>query len=106
MFKAFGDQWQRRLGFGNLVGATFEVSLGDGKAERTRKVTVSPPNVAKYDRDDDDADIIEMWLRRREFMPQPDEEDDDAPSVESPMASAGRTTEESDRTPGMVPASR
>lgn len=71
LFKASGDRWQQRLGFGKLVGATFEVTLGDGHAERTRKVTISPPNFAKYDRDDDDAEIIEKWLRRRELMPEP-----------------------------------
>jgi hypothetical protein len=106
LFKAFGDRWQQRLGFGKLVGATFDVTLGEGPTERTRKVTVNPPNYAKYDRDDDDADIIEMWLRRRELMPEPQVEDDVDPSVDAPLANAGGASTESSRTTGMAPTSR
>jgi hypothetical protein len=105
LFKAFGDRWPQRLGFGKLVGATFEVTLGQGQAARTRKVAISPPNFAKYDRDDDDADIIEMWLRRRELMPEPDEEDNAVPSVETPLADPGRAAAEDYRAPGLAPAS-
>lgn len=103
LFKAFGDRWQRRLGFGKLVGATFDVMLGEGPAKRTRKVTISPPNYAKYDRDDDDADIIELWLRRRELMPEPKVEDNFDSSVAAPLADAGGASTESSRKTGVAP---
>jgi hypothetical protein len=88
LFRAFGEHWKRRLGFGKLVGATFEVKLGPRSAERVRKVTISPPNFAKYDRDDDDADVIERWLRRRGFMPKSDEVEDAAAATDQVLASS------------------
>src|SRR4051794_12015396 len=66
LFKAFGDDWPKRLRNG-LVSATFQATLGEGHSKRRRKVTLDPPNFAKFDRDDEDADIIEQWLRRRGF---------------------------------------
>jgi hypothetical protein len=89
-----------------LIGATFEVKLGPSTAERTRKVTISPPNFAKHDRDDDDADVIERWLRRRGFMPFLDEGEDAAASADPPLASVGGSAGKGDGSPGLAATTR
>jgi hypothetical protein len=85
LFKAFGADWQKRLSFGALVSATFEVTLGEGRSKRKRRVTIVPPRDAKFDRDDDDAEVIEHWLKRRGFMPAMEEDARETP-VTSPLA--------------------
>jgi hypothetical protein len=56
------QRWQRRLGFGKLIGVTFEVTLGHGRSARKRRVSISPPNFAKYDRDDDAGGVSSPTL--------------------------------------------
>lgn len=48
-----------------IVRASFLVKFADSKTPRT--VTIRPSNIAKYTRDDDAA-IVEDFLRKREFM--------------------------------------
>ena len=43
----------------------FQVKFADWK--RPRSVTIRPSNIAHYTRDDD-AELIEQWLRRRGFI--------------------------------------
>jgi len=104
LFKAFGDRWQQRLSIGQLVGATFALTLGEGRIKRVRKVAIQLPDIAKYDRDDADADIIELWLRCRGIMPEP-QDDQDAPSTVPLLADVGRTSEADDRTTGVAAGS-
>jgi hypothetical protein len=105
VFGALGDKWKERLGSGKLIGATFEVTIGEGKSARTRKVSISPPDVAKYDRDDD-AEIIETWLRRRGIMPGSPQEETHAESTVSLLAGAAGSAELEDREGGLAVAAR
>lgn len=68
LFKDWGSDWERRLNAGRLVSVTFEVAFeGDGR--KRRKVTIAHQSFAKYERDED-ADLIETWLKLRGIMPQ------------------------------------
>lgn len=78
IFAALGDQWQGRLAGGRLSSAVFKIAF-EGSAKE-RSVTIRPPNIAKYERDDD-SELVETWLRERRFCKHPDAEpDDDAPA--------------------------
>ena len=73
LFETWGDDWNRRIAGGSIDRATLKIKFdGDGK-ERT--VTLLPPGLARYDRDDDN-DLIDLWLREQGFC-EPDVEDDD-----------------------------
>ena len=48
-----------------LIRAVFQVKFTD--ARRPRSVTIRPSNIALYTRDDD-ASLVEEWLRRRGFI--------------------------------------
>jgi hypothetical protein len=100
LFKAFGADWYKRLGFGRLVSATFEVRLGEGGAKRKRRVTIVPPREAKFDRDDDDAETIERWLMRRGIMPKSGEDEHEAVATPSLEGVAGPSNSD-DRAAGM-----
>jgi hypothetical protein len=99
LFGVYGDAWPKRLSFGTLDSATFEISLGEGRSKRRRRITVGK-DYAKFDRDDDDADIIELWLRKRRFMPGDTENTIAAPST-ALVASAAADPAENDRAAGM-----
>lgn len=103
LFQAFGDRWRQKLSFGTLSGATFEVTLGEGRVARRRKVALSPPNFAKYDRDED-AEVIEAWLRSRGLMPKSEQEQETkiAPSVAAILASPGGTPGQGDGAAGLA----
>lgn len=101
LFKTFGTDWAKRLRVGRLVSATFEVTLGEGRATRKRKVAINPANVTKYERDDDDTEIIETWLKQRGLMPLPEEETENAPTIETPLPSPGGSPESDHRPTGV-----
>jgi hypothetical protein len=66
---------------GRLVGATFKVKFTDSPKERS--VTIRPPGNAKYERNEDSA-LIDVWLAKRGFIPEPDTDgdgDEEAPSA-------------------------
>ena len=64
---ALGDRARSFLGNGTLTKLVFRVWFeGVGKP---RSVTVRWPNVTKYERDSD-SELIERWLRLREFIPR------------------------------------
>ncbi len=48
-----------------LLRASFQVKFTD--SPKTRSVTIRPPNVAQYARNDD-CELIEEWLKRRGFI--------------------------------------
>jgi hypothetical protein len=48
-----------------LNSATFKVAFED--SEKERSVTIRPPGIARYERNDD-SELIERWLRRRGFI--------------------------------------
>ena len=98
LFAAIGDDWHTRLRSSMLASVKFEVRLGEGPAKRCRKVTLAKPNYAKFDRDDE-AEIIELWLRRRGFLPEPAEGKHNGRISISVVANA-------DRTPASIDASR
>jgi hypothetical protein len=50
---------------GRIIRAVFQVKFTDSK--RPRSVTIRPSNIAQYTRDDD-AELVEQWLRRRGFI--------------------------------------
>lgn len=57
---------------GMLVSASFSVKFENAK--RARKVKISTPNVANFDRKED-SHLIETWLRKRGFVNEQQEED-------------------------------
>ena len=60
--------------------AVFSVKFKDAK--RSRSVTITPSNRAKYDRDDDST-IMESWLKLREFIIERNDEDTDGPLADA-----------------------
>ena len=66
VFAAMRDRGNRPIpAFPGLVRAVFHVKFRS--APRPRSVSIKPPNVALYDRDQD-AGLVEEWLRRRGFQ--------------------------------------
>lgn len=64
---------------GRLTSATFKVAFEE--SEKERSVTIRPPAIARYERNDD-SELIERWLRRRGFiLSAQDVEDDEAPTA-------------------------
>jgi hypothetical protein len=63
---ALGDRARSFLGNGTLTKLVFRVWF-EG-VDKPRSVTVRWPNVTKYERDSD-SELIERWLRVREFIP-------------------------------------
>jgi hypothetical protein len=64
IFGALDDRHHLLAG-GRATGAVFRIKFTGTK--RPRSVTVRPPNMAKYDRDDD-SDVVETWLALRGFI--------------------------------------
>lgn len=65
VFRAMDERGVRLPETARLVRAVFQVKFTDSR--RPRSVTIRPSNVAQYTRDDD-AELIEQWLRRRGFI--------------------------------------
>jgi hypothetical protein len=66
-FFALGDRARAFLRTGTLTKLVFRVWF-EGSA-KPRSATARWPNVTKYERDSD-SELIERWLRLREFIPQ------------------------------------
>jgi hypothetical protein len=64
IFGALDDRHHLLAG-GRATGVVFKLKFTGSK--RPRSVTVRPPNMAKYDRDDD-SDVVETWLALRGFI--------------------------------------
>jgi hypothetical protein len=64
LFKAYGENWNLRLGKGSFTHATFKFAFEGTKRERS--VTIRPANIARYERESDEA-TIETWLKARGF---------------------------------------
>lgn len=77
LFKAFGEDWEKRLTGGSFTHATFKFAFKDSKRERA--VTIRPANIARYERESDE-DVIEAWLKLRGFWPIAAEAEVDADS--------------------------
>jgi hypothetical protein len=75
LFKAYGDNWEKRLTGGAFTHATFKFAFEGSKRERS--VTIRPANIARYERESDE-EVIEAWLKARGFWAVPSEADDDA----------------------------
>lgn len=75
LFKAYGDNWEKRLTGGAFTHATFKFAFEGSKRERS--VTIRPANIARYERESDE-EVIEAWLKARGFWAIPAEADDDA----------------------------
>lgn len=77
LFSAY-EKRERTLPKSNIFKASFVVKFSDSKTPRT--VTIKPPNVAKYLRDD--GPIVEVFLNERKFIKKfdnnntPEEEDE------------------------------
>lgn len=61
----YGSGHRRMPERAKIIRASFRVKFTDAKAHRM--ITIRPPNVALYTRDDDAA-IVEEWLVRRRFV--------------------------------------
>lgn len=78
LFKAYGDNWEKRLAGGSFTHATFKFAFEGSKRERS--VTIRPSNIARYDREADE-EVIEAWLKLRGFWEIVVGADDDADEV-------------------------
>ena len=65
VFAALAARNIRSLAGGRLNSATFKVAFED--SEKERSVTIRPPGIARYERNDD-SELIERWLRARGFI--------------------------------------
>lgn len=74
IFGALALRGQTALKGGRLVSATFKVAFDD--SEKERSVTIRPPGVARFERNDDSG-LIENWLRERGFILRGQGVDDD-----------------------------
>jgi hypothetical protein len=79
VFGALAARSGRSLAGGRLVSATFKVAF-DGAAKE-RSVTIRPPGIARFERNED-SDLLEHWMRERRFiLTGQDADDDDAPTA-------------------------
>lgn len=74
IFAALSRREAANLGGGRLVSATFKVRFEDSDKERS--VTIRPPGIARYDRNED-SELVDLWLRDRKFIKQNQDTDDD-----------------------------
>ncbi len=74
IFGALADRNIQNLAGGRLNSATFKVAFED--SEKERSVTIRPPGIARFERNDD-SELIERWLRRRGFILSGQGVDDD-----------------------------
>ena len=69
-----------------IIRASFQVKFSDAK--NPRMVTIRPGNITEYTRDDD-ARIVEEWMRERKFIRPPSgEEDRDRTTAENVVSLA------------------
>lgn len=80
LFAAFGTRDFRFKEGHDLKRAVFQVKFADAK--RPRSVTIAPTNRAKYERDDD-ASFLEAWLKKRGFILEKHEDENDGAVGES-----------------------
>lgn len=85
VFGALAARAGGSLSGGRLVSATFKVAF-DG-AEKERSVTIRPPGIARFERNED-SEIIECWLRERGFILAGVDTDDDEAAT-AVLADAG-----------------
>ncbi|PZW38720.1 hypothetical protein C8P66_13414 [Humitalea rosea] len=74
VFAALAQRSPATLGGGRLVSATFKVTFDS--QEKDRSVTIRPPGIARFERNDD-SELIEHWLRERDFILTGQDTDDD-----------------------------
>jgi hypothetical protein len=74
VFAALAQRSSATLAGGRLVSATFKITF-DGQ-EKDRSVTIRPPGIARFERNDD-SELIERWLREREFILTGQDTDDE-----------------------------
>jgi hypothetical protein len=74
IFAVLADHNMQGLAGGRLNSATFKVEFEDSARERA--VTIRPPGIARYERNDD-SELIERWLRARDFILSGQGVDDD-----------------------------
>lgn len=65
IFAALASRNIQSLAGPRLNSATFKVAFDD--SEKERSVTIRPPGIARYERNDD-SELVEQWLRRRGFI--------------------------------------
>lgn len=74
IFAALASRNIHSLAGARLNSATFKVAFEDSDKERS--VTIRPPGIARFERNDD-SELIERWLRLRGFIPSGQGVDDD-----------------------------
>jgi hypothetical protein len=74
IFAVLAEHNMQGLAGGRLNSATFKVEFADSARERA--VTIRPPGIARYERNDD-SELIERWLRARDFILSGQGVDDD-----------------------------
>jgi hypothetical protein len=81
IFAALADRKQELGSKGRLTGAVFKIEFTD--SPKARSVTIRPPGNAKYERNED-SELIDGWLAKRGFIPEPEPEgdgDEEAPTA-------------------------
>lgn len=79
IFAAFAGRCITTLPGSNLSSATFKIAFEN--AEKERSVTIRPPGIARYERNDD-SELIDQWLCKRGFvLTATDTDDDEAPTT-------------------------
>lgn len=73
IFAALSARKQELGSKGRLIGAVFKIKFTDSPKERS--VTIRPPGNAKYERNED-SELIDGWLAKRGFIPEPEPEGD------------------------------
>jgi hypothetical protein len=74
IFAALDARHAGGLAGGRLIAATFKVRFHGTSKERS--VTIRPPGIARFERDED-SELIEAWLRQRGLIQQHESADDD-----------------------------
>lgn len=79
IFAALATRGMATLTGGRLSSATFKITFNNAAKERS--VTIRPPGIARYERNDD-SELIDLWLRKRGFVvTASDTSDDEAPTT-------------------------
>ncbi|MCL5103101.1 MAG: hypothetical protein M1133_03155 [Armatimonadetes bacterium] len=74
VFAMLADKERSIPGNAPIIKASFQIKFEDAKNPRT--VSIRPSNIAQFQRDDD-GELVEAWLLKREFISVPESEEDE-----------------------------
>ena len=76
LYAALRDRGRELPAPPRIIRGKFMVKFANGKNPRT--VTIRPPNITQYTRDEDSA-VVDEWFKARGFIAERDEDDDEEP---------------------------